>query len=242
MQPHFLSLLSNLFCRFTLTSAPCLQTQKSRMIHIPLMAWKDGGDSACSNQVVECTMISNVVYLIIGVISLMPGHTEQSQVRSGCTLSSSFFLQTLLLIWPFPDMSSSLLPAIAFTLDMYRRTGEFYGINESLFASALAAMVFSILGAQPITIVGITGLIALFNFTTYDIIKIYDVSLYPRFMCWTGIWAAIFHWLVSVWNFCDYMRYVTDFSSESFGMYVGIIYISKHFHACIPSVCLAAYC
>jgi len=121
---------------------------------------------------------------------------------------------------------NSLLPAIAYTLDMYRRTGEFYGINEALFSSALAAMVFSLLGAQPLTIVGITGLISLFNYTIYDIIVMYDASIYPQFMAWTGIWAAIFHWLAAIWNLCDYMRYVTDFSSESFGMYVGIIYIS----------------
>jgi hypothetical protein len=110
---------------------------------------------------------------------------------------------------------------------MYRRTGQFFGINEALFSSALAAIVFSVLGCQPLTIVGVTGLISLFNFTIYDIISIYDVSIYPQFMAWTGIWAAIFHWLVAVLNGCDYMRYVTDFSSESFGMYVGIIYIIK---------------
>lgn len=120
----------------------------------------------------------------------------------------------------------SLLPAIAYTLDMYRRTGKFFGINESLFSSALAAIVFSVLSAQPLTIVGVTGLISLFNFTIYDIIQIYDGSIYPQFMAWTGIWAAIFHWLVAIFNGCDYMRYVTDFSSESFGLYVGIIYIS----------------
>ncbi|KAF2009183.1 HCO3 transporter family protein [Aaosphaeria arxii CBS 175.79] len=121
----------------------------------------------------------------------------------------------------------NLLPAIAFTLDMTRRTGEFYGINEALFASALAAMVFSILSAQPLTIVGVTGLISLFNYTTYDIIKQYDVTLYPQFMAWVGIWGSIFHWIVSFLNYCDYMKYITDFSSESFGLYVGIIYIIK---------------
>ncbi|EAS37570.3 uncharacterized protein CIMG_02924 [Coccidioides immitis RS] len=121
----------------------------------------------------------------------------------------------------------NLLPAIAYTLDMYRRAGEFFGINEALVSSALAAVVFSLLSAQPLTVVGITGLISLFNFTIYDIIKIYDVSIYPQFICWTGIWAAIFHWLVATWNWCDYMRYVTDFSSEAFGMYVGIIYLIK---------------
>lgn len=120
-----------------------------------------------------------------------------------------------------------MLPAIAYTLDMYRRTGEFYGINEALFSSALAAMIFSVLGAQPLTIVGITGLISLFNYTIYDIVTIYEPAIYPNFMCWTAIWAAIFHWIMAVCNLCDYMRYVTDFSSESFGAYVGIIYCSE---------------
>jgi len=121
----------------------------------------------------------------------------------------------------------NLFPAIAYTLDMYRRTGYFYGINEGLFSSALAAMVFSIIGAQPLTIVGVTGLISLFNYTIYDIISIYDVSIYPKFMAWTGIWAGIMHWIVALTNGCDYMRYVTDFSSEAFGLYVGIIYMVK---------------
>jgi hypothetical protein len=128
----------------------------------------------------------------------------------------------------------SLLPALAYTLDMYRRTGEFYGVNESLLSSALAAMVFSTIGTQPLTIVGITGLISLFNFTIYDTIEMYDGTLYSRFMCWTAIWAAIFHWLVAICNLCDYMRYVTDFSSEAFGMYVGIIHVSTYSLRCVP--------
>ena len=123
---------------------------------------------------------------------------------------------------------SSVLPAIAFTLDMYRRTGEFFGINEALFASALAAMVFSLFACQPLTIVGVTGLIALSNYTIFDIITQYDPPIYPAFTAWVGIWAAIFHWIVSFGNFSDYMAYVTDFSSETFGMYVGIIYCSTY--------------
>jgi MFS superfamily sulfate permease-like transporter len=111
---------------------------------------------------------------------------------------------------------------------MYRRTGQFFGINEALFSSALAAMVFSLLACQPLTIVGVTGLIALFNYTIYDIIQLHDPSIYPAFTAWVGIWAAIFHWIVAIGNLSDYMAYVTDFSSETFGMYVGIIYCSMH--------------
>jgi hypothetical protein len=119
------------------------------------------------------------------------------------------------------------MPAIAFILDMSDRTNGFFGINEALLSSALAAILFSLLSSQPLTVVGITGLISLFNYTIFDIIQIYDVSLYPQVMVWVGIWAAIFHWLVAIFNLCDYMRYVTDFSSESFGAYVSIIYLGR---------------
>ncbi|KAI4281445.1 MAG: hypothetical protein L6R38_003683 [Xanthoria sp. 2 TBL-2021] len=43
----------------------------------------------------------------------------------------------------------NLLPALAFVLDMYRRTEGQFGDNEALYSSALAAMVFSIIGASP---------------------------------------------------------------------------------------------
>lgn len=110
---------------------------------------------------------------------------------------------------------------------MERRTGGYFGINESLFASALAALVFSIFSVQPLTVVGITGLISLFNYTIYDIVAEHDVSLYPQVMVWVSIWTAITHWIASFGNLCDYMRYITDFSSNTFAMYVGIIYVGK---------------
>ena len=110
---------------------------------------------------------------------------------------------------------------------MNHNTGGFYGINEALLSSALAAVVFSLLAVQPITVVGITGLISLFNYTIFHIIQMHDVGIYPQFMVWVGLWSAVFHWLTALLNLCDYMRTVTDFSSETFALYVGTIYIIK---------------
>ncbi|KAI5205320.1 hypothetical protein E4T39_03112 [Aureobasidium subglaciale] len=122
----------------------------------------------------------------------------------------------------------NLLPALAFILDMERHTDGFFGVNEALFSSALAAIVFSTMAAQPLTIVGITGLISLFNYTIYDIAVRQGIgNLYPEFLAWVSIWAAITHWITSFGNLCDYMRFITDFSSNAFGMYVGIIYMIK---------------
>jgi boron transporter len=65
----------------------------------------------------------------------------------------------------------NLLPALAFTLDMNHNTGGFFGINEALLSSALAAIVFGVFSVQPLTLVGITGLISLFNYTIYHQIQ-----------------------------------------------------------------------
>lgn len=51
----------------------------------------------------------------------------------------------------------SILPALAFALDMFQNTGSNYGVNEVLLASVLGSVVFSLFAAQPLVIVGVTG-------------------------------------------------------------------------------------
>lgn len=51
----------------------------------------------------------------------------------------------------------SILPALAFSLDMFEKTHQSYGVNEVLLASVLGAVVFSLFAAQPLVIVGVTG-------------------------------------------------------------------------------------
>jgi hypothetical protein len=57
----------------------------------------------------------------------------------------------------------SIMPALAFSLDMFTKTGMQYGVNEVLLSSVLGAVVFSILACQPLVIVGVTGPITVFN-------------------------------------------------------------------------------
>ncbi|KAJ1028625.1 hypothetical protein NDA16_001791 [Ustilago loliicola] len=63
----------------------------------------------------------------------------------------------------------NLMPALAYILDMNYRTDGSYGVNEVILASTLAAIVFSVFSAQPLTFVGVTGLINLVNYTQYNI-------------------------------------------------------------------------
>lgn len=51
----------------------------------------------------------------------------------------------------------SILPALAFSLDMFTKTDSSYGVNEVLLASVLGSVVFAVFACQPLVIVGVTG-------------------------------------------------------------------------------------
>ncbi|KAI2621712.1 HCO3 transporter family-domain-containing protein [Hypoxylon sp. NC1633] len=121
---------------------------------------------------------------------------------------------------------ANILPALAFSLDMFTKTNMQYGVNEVLLASVLGAVVFAILACQPLVIVGVTGPITVFNYTVYDIMTPTGTN-YLAFMCWIGLWSLVFHWILAVTNSCDWLRYVTRFPCDIFGFYVAFIYLQK---------------
>lgn len=121
---------------------------------------------------------------------------------------------------------ANILPALAFSLDMFEKTSQSYGVNEVLLASVLGAIVFSLFAAQPLVIVGVTGPITVFNYTVYDIMAPRGTP-YLAFMCWIGIWSLIMHWILAITNSCNALTYVTRFSCDIFGFYVACVYIQK---------------
>lgn len=58
--------------------------------------------------------------------------------------------------WNVLLTDDSVLPGIAFSLDLIETTNQ-YGVSEVLISSFMAAFIFSCFGAQPLTIAGVTG-------------------------------------------------------------------------------------
>ncbi|KAJ7134334.1 bicarbonate transporter [Mycena epipterygia] len=120
---------------------------------------------------------------------------------------------------------ANVLPGIAFSLDLIETTNQ-YGVSEVLISSFMAAFIFSCFGAQPLTIAGVTGPITVFNKTIYNIIQNeIDPPVYLHFVGWVYLWAAIFHWITAILNFCNFLKYVTLFSCDTFGFYVAWVYL-----------------
>ncbi|KAL8995340.1 MAG: hypothetical protein Q9169_004915 [Polycauliona sp. 2 TL-2023] len=120
----------------------------------------------------------------------------------------------------------SILPALAFSLDMFAKTASSFGVNEVLLASVLGSVVFSVFACQPLVIVGVTGPITVFNYTVFDIITPRGTN-YFAFMCWIGLWSMLMHWGLAITNACNGVTYVTRFSCDIFGFYVAFIYLQK---------------
>ncbi|WVQ86061.1 hypothetical protein IAT38_008229 [Cryptococcus sp. DSM 104549] len=121
---------------------------------------------------------------------------------------------------------ANVLPGLAFSLDLIETTGQ-YGVQEVLLASFMAAFVASFLGGQPLLISGVTGPITVFNKTIYDILvkNKPDGPNYLHFMGWVYLWGAILHWIAALLNAVQGLKYVTRFSCDTFGFYVGAVYV-----------------
>ncbi|GAO18918.1 hypothetical protein UVI_02030870 [Ustilaginoidea virens] len=122
---------------------------------------------------------------------------------------------------------------------MFSKTGSNYGVNEVLLASVLGSLVFSVFAAQPLVIVGVTGIwsnmipskaptvpsLTLIS-TVYDILQDTGID-YIGFMAWIAIWSLILHVILAVTDSCNCLRWVTRFPCDIFGFYVAFIYLQK---------------
>ncbi|KAL4071913.1 HCO3 transporter family-domain-containing protein [Scleroderma citrinum] len=120
---------------------------------------------------------------------------------------------------------ANVLPGIAFSLDLIETTQQ-YGVTEVLVSTFMAAFIFSVFGAQPLTIAGVTGPITVFNKTIFDILERQpNPPSYLHFVGWVYLWAAIIHWFTAALNWCNFLKYVTLFSCDTFGFYVSWVYL-----------------
>lgn len=118
-----------------------------------------------------------------GCVGLSSGAGDGLHVFCKACISTLYCCQGDLML---TKKDNSILPALAFSLDMFHKTGMQYGVNEVLLASVLGAVVFSMLSCQPLVIVGVTGPITVFNYTVYDIMMPTGTN-YLAFMCWIGM-------------------------------------------------------
>lgn len=121
---------------------------------------------------------------------------------------------------------TNLLPALAFAQDMFDKTDNLYGVNEVLMSSTIAGVAFGLFSGQPLCIVGVTGPIAIFSSTVYELMTPRGTPYFP-FMCWIYLWSTLFHLIIAIGNFISYLKIISQFSCDVFGFFICIVYLQK---------------
>ncbi len=119
-----------------------------------------------------------------------------------------------------------LAAAVAFGGLLATLTGGQIGAIETLLASAVCGVLWSLFAGQPLPIVGATGPNIIFTGILYSLCVRFDVPFLPT-VALTGLWAGLFLFILAATDASALIRFFTRFTDEIFSALIGIIFIGE---------------
>jgi len=97
---------------------------------------------------------------------------------------------------------------------------------ESMISGLLVGVTYGFFSGQPLTILGSTGPILVFETIMYDFCKGLGWDYLP-FRLWTGIWCGIILIILVATDASAFVCYITRFTEENFACLIAFIFIKK---------------
>ncbi|XP_053118369.1 band 3 anion transport protein [Hemicordylus capensis] len=123
---------------------------------------------------------------------------------------------------------AALSPAITFGGFLADKTNSTMGISELLLSTAVQSMVFSLLGAQPLLVVGFSGPLLVFEEAFYKVSQSFDFE-YIVGRVWVGFWLILLVVVVVASEGSILVRYISRYTQEIFSFLISLIFISGTF-------------
>ncbi|XP_064646373.1 sodium bicarbonate cotransporter 3-like isoform X2 [Lineus longissimus] len=119
-------------------------------------------------------------------------------------------------------------PIITFGGLLGDATDQNMAAMESILAGCICGVVYSLCAGQPLTILGSTGPVLVFETITYHFC--FDNGLnYLSFRWWIGLWSCIFLLIIVMFDLSALVRFITRFTEESFAALISLIFIKEAF-------------
>ncbi|KAJ6644523.1 Anion exchange protein 2 [Pseudolycoriella hygida] len=119
---------------------------------------------------------------------------------------------------------AALSTAITFGGLASEKTHNLIGISETLISASFVGLIFHALSGQPLTIVGTTGPLLLFDEALYQFCLQHDYE-FLTVRIYVGIWMAVIAVVVSAFEGSVYVRLFTRFTQEIFSALITLIYL-----------------
>ncbi|XP_066519646.1 electroneutral sodium bicarbonate exchanger 1 [Hoplias malabaricus] len=95
---------------------------------------------------------------------------------------------------------------------------------ESLFGASLTGVVYSLFAGQPLTILGSTGPVLVFEKILFKFCKDYNLSYLSLRAC-IGLWTALLCFILVATDASSLVCYITRFTEEAFASLICLIFI-----------------
>lgn len=121
-----------------------------------------------------------------------------------------------------------LSPIVTFGGLLSKATDGNMGAMESLLAAAVCGFLYHTFAGQPLTILGSTGPVLVFESIIFKICSRKSVD-FMGFRAWIGMWVFVILALIVMTDGCSLIRHITRFTEESFAALIGLIFIWEAF-------------
>ncbi|KAJ8279483.1 hypothetical protein COCON_G00065490 [Conger conger] len=123
---------------------------------------------------------------------------------------------------------AALSPAITFGGLLGEKTEGLIGVSELIVATAVQGVLFCLLGAQPLLVVGFSGPLLVFEEAFYSFCKGNDME-YLTGRVWIGFWLIVIVIVIVAFEGSFLVRFVSRFTQEIFSFLISLIFIYETF-------------
>nr|XP_039268617.1 sodium-driven chloride bicarbonate exchanger-like isoform X2 [Styela clava] len=121
-----------------------------------------------------------------------------------------------------------LTPIVTFGGLLGDATHNYISAMESIFGAAMAGTAFHLFSGQPLTIIGSTGPILVFEKIMFDICTSAGMEYLP-IRWWIGTWTGVFCIILVATDASSLVQYITRYTEETFSALISLIFIFEAF-------------
>nr|XP_002719226.1 band 3 anion transport protein [Oryctolagus cuniculus] len=123
---------------------------------------------------------------------------------------------------------AALSPAITFGGLLGEKTRNQMGVSELLISTAVQGILFALLGAQPLLVVGFSGPLLVFEEAFFSFCESNNLE-YIVGRAWIGFWLILLVVLVVAFEGSFLVRFISRYTQEIFSFLISLIFIYETF-------------
>uniref|UniRef100_A0A8C6BHL5 Anion exchange protein n=1 Tax=Monodon monoceros TaxID=40151 RepID=A0A8C6BHL5_MONMO len=124
---------------------------------------------------------------------------------------------------------AALSPAITFGGLLGEKTHDLIGVSELIMSTAVQGVIFCLLGAQPLLVIGFSGPLLVFEEAFFSFCSSNDLE-YLVGRVWIGFWLVLLALLMVALEGSFLVRFVSRFTQEIFAFLISLIFIYETFY------------